>query len=63
MRSYLVLSGVLYFLLVLAHVARVVEEGTSVARSPMFAITTVAALLMTAWSWWLFRRAPTEAAG
>jgi hypothetical protein len=63
MRAYLLLSGVLYFLLVLAHVARLITEGTSVASSPMFSMTTVAAMLMTAWSWWLLRRSREGSAG
>jgi hypothetical protein len=57
MRAYLLISGVLYFVLVLAHVARLLAEGTSVASSPMFTISTVAATLMTTWSWRLLRRA------
>ena len=56
MRAYVLMSGVLYFSLVLVHVARLVAEGSSVASSPLFSLTTVAAALMTAWSWWLFRR-------
>lgn len=55
MRMYLVLSGLLYFVLVLAHVARLVAEGTSVASSPMFSLATIAAALMTVWSWRLLR--------
>lgn len=63
MKAYVLMSGLLYLLLLVAHVARVVAEGASVVRSPMFAGTTLAAALMTAWSWRLFRQSRSGAAG
>jgi hypothetical protein len=63
MTAYVSMSGVLYLLLLLAHIARVVSEGPSVARSPMFAVTTLLAAVMTAWSWRLFRRVRSGADG
>ncbi len=63
MKAYVLMSGVLYLLLVLAHVARVVAEGTSVVRNPTFAATTVAAVLMTGWSWRLFQQVRHGSAG
>jgi len=55
MRAYLIVTGVVFGLLMLAHVWRVVEEGLSAARSPWFILTTVLAASLSVWAWRLLR--------
>jgi hypothetical protein len=50
MRAYVVTTGVLYVALFLAHVARLVFEGSSPLRSPTFILTSLGSLVMVAWS-------------
>jgi hypothetical protein len=56
MKSYLVISGAMFVLLVLVHLARLVAEGASVISSPTYSLTTLLASLMAVWSWRLFRQ-------
>lgn len=52
MRAYVVVTGLFYMALFLAHVARVVAEGPSVLRGWIFVATSLCSLAMAAWSWW-----------
>ena len=45
MKAYVMTTGVVFGLLAVAHVWRVVAEGSGVARPPFIAITIVAAAL------------------
>jgi FtsH-binding integral membrane protein len=49
MKLYILIMGLVFALLFLAHVARVVLEGWQVA-SPVFVITTLASLAMCLWA-------------
>mgnify|MGYP003622983611 CR=1 FL=1 len=62
MRTYVVTTGILYVALFLAHVARLVSEGTSPLHSPMFVLTSLGALAMAAWSVRVLKRAPASPA-
>jgi len=55
MRAYLVTTAVVFALLVLAHVARVVAEGWSVAMNPWFILTTIASAGLSLWGVRLLR--------
>lgn len=50
MRAYVMTSGSLFGLLVLAHVARLFAEGAGVLESPMFVVTSLLAAGMAAWA-------------
>ncbi|MES2129536.1 MAG: hypothetical protein V4463_19870 [Pseudomonadota bacterium] len=56
MKAYLVTSGIVFALVLLAHIARVAVEGLQVALQPGFAVGTLVALGMCAWSTILFKR-------
>jgi hypothetical protein len=56
MRTYVIASGAIFALLVLAHVARLFSEGVTVAFEPPFAAATVLGIGMSAWAWHLLRR-------
>jgi hypothetical protein len=56
MRSYLLTSGVIFFLIVVAHAARLVVEGTRPATEPSFLAATALAIGMCVWACVLLRR-------
>jgi uncharacterized protein (DUF2062 family) len=51
MRAYVMATGTVFGLLVLAHGARVIAEGLQVAKNPFFAFTTVLAAGLCVWAW------------
>ena len=56
MKAYLITTGAVFGLIVLAHFARVVAEGAHLATDPLFALLTVAAAALSFWAWRLLRR-------
>ena len=57
MKSYLVTTGIVFGLIVLAHLWRLTAEGLPLARNPVFILTTLAAVGMCFWAGRLLRRA------
>lgn len=57
MKAYVITTGTLFGLLVLAHLWRIVAEGSRLAADPDFVIATVAATALCLWAAWLLRRA------
>lgn len=55
MRTYVVSTGTLFALVVLAHIARFVQEGPELARDPWFILATVVSAGLAAWAWLLLR--------
>ena len=56
MRSYLLTSGIIFFLIVIAHAARIAAEGLHLATEPDFMAITALALGMAIWACILFWR-------
>jgi hypothetical protein len=54
MRTYVIVTGILFVLLTGAHVVRAVMEPASL-RDPVFLIFTALAVGMAGWSWKVFR--------
>jgi hypothetical protein len=50
MRAYVLTTGVVFGLIVIAHAARIVAEGIQVAGNPFFVITTALAAGLVAWA-------------
>jgi hypothetical protein len=44
-------TGVLFGLIVGAHIWRAVAEGPSVLSGPIFAVSTIASAALTIWAW------------
>ena len=57
MRAYVITSGLVFGLVVVAHIARVLVEGIQVAGSLPFALGTILALGLCAWAIHVLRRA------
>lgn len=50
MRSYVLVTGIAAGLIVLAHVARVVEEGMHLVGDPWWILMTIAAAALCLWA-------------
>jgi hypothetical protein len=55
-RAYVVTTGIVFGLLVLAHLWRVVAESPALAREPFFVGVTLAAAGLCLWAMLLLRR-------
>jgi hypothetical protein len=58
MRTYLLVTAIVFALLALVHIWRAIEESSSLARDPWFAIVTVISAALSIWAFRLWRRAP-----
>ena len=58
MKAYIMTTGAVFGLLVLAHIWRVIEEGTSVAKNPLYVAITIIAAGLCLWAWRLLRLMP-----
>ena len=56
MRTYVMTTGVIFGLLVVAHVWRMIAESASLATDPWYLLITVAAGLLSVWALLLLRR-------
>jgi hypothetical protein len=56
MKCYLAVSGIIFFLIILAHAARIVAEGARLLREPDFILASIVAAGMSIWAFVLFRR-------
>ena len=61
MKSYLMTSGAVFAVVVVAHLLRIAAEGPHVARDPWFLLSTLAAGALCLWAWRLLRlRSPSQ---
>jgi hypothetical protein len=51
MKAYLITTGSIFGLIVLAHILRIVEEGPHLARDPWYLLLTAAAGAVSLWAW------------
>jgi hypothetical protein len=58
MKAYVMTTGTLFGLLVVAHVWRVIEEGLHLAKDPWFVLITTAAAALCLWAWRVLRLMP-----
>jgi hypothetical protein len=56
MKAYVTTTGVVFALVAVLHIWRAVEEGTSVARNPIFVASTIASAVLAVWAWQVRRR-------
>ena len=55
MRSYLLTSGTIFGLIVLAHLSRILAEGAHLARDPWWILITLVAAGLCVWAFRLLR--------
>ena len=58
MKAYLITTGTIFGLIVVAHAWRVFAEGSHLAKEPVFVLLTIAAAALSFWAWRLFSRLP-----
>lgn len=58
MKAYLITTGTVFGLIILAHIGRVVQEGSHLAKEPSFILATVIAAALAIWAIALLRRLP-----
>ena len=56
MKAYVLTSGIIFVLVLTAHVARVFAEGARLLKEPSFVFTTILSVLLAAWAWRVFRK-------
>jgi hypothetical protein len=55
MKAYLMTTGVMFGLIVVAHIWRAIEEGPGLAKDPFFIVITIAATALCIWAFRLLR--------
>jgi len=55
MRAYVATTGILFALIIVAHVMRVAFEGVKVLQDPLFELFTVVFAALAGWAWRLLR--------
>ena len=58
MKAYVITTGAISALIVVAHVWRVVVEGTALLKEPHFVMFTISAAALALWSIWVFKALP-----
>jgi hypothetical protein len=58
MKAYLITTGIIFGLIVVAHVWRVIDEGVQRAKDPVFIILTALAASLCVWAWRLVAKLP-----
>ena len=56
MKAYLITTGTVFGLIALAHIWRIFEEGSRLAKEPWFVLLTFAAAALSVWAWRLLGR-------
>ena len=60
MKAYVITTGSVFGLIVLAHLARAVAEGPQLAKDPSFILLTAAAAVLSVWAWRVIRLMPRQ---
>lgn len=60
MRAYVITTGAVFALLVVAHAARLALEGPRLLSEPDFILATLIPAGMCVWAWRLVRRPATD---
>jgi hypothetical protein len=55
MKAYVITTGTVYALIVVAHFWRVAVEGTGLLKEHHFVLLTVAAAGLSLWSFWVLK--------
>jgi hypothetical protein len=58
MRAYVMTTGAIFALIVVAHAARLIAEGPRLATEPVFILLTAASVALCGWSWRVWRSLP-----
>ena len=55
MKAYVITTGAVFGLLVVAHIWRAIEEGPGLLKDPFYIVITIAAAALCVWAWRVLR--------
>ena len=55
MRAYVITTGIVFGLIVLAHIGRAIAEGLGLLKDPFFILTSLMAAALSLWAWRVLR--------
>ena len=58
MKAYVITSGTVFGLIVVAHIWRAIAEGPPIAQNPAYIFLTVAAAILSLWAWRVLKAMP-----
>jgi hypothetical protein len=58
MRAYVITTGIVFCLILFAHIARVIAEGPGLLKDPFFILASLVAMALTLWAWRVLRAIP-----
>ena len=56
MKAYIITSGLIFFLIAIAHIVRVAMESTRILHEPIFVVLTLLAAALSIWAFIVLRR-------
>lgn len=60
MRAYIMVTGTLFGVMVIAHVLRILQEGPALAKEPWYILITLASASLCVWAWLLVLRSKAK---
>jgi hypothetical protein len=57
-KAYVITSGTVFGLIVVAHIWRAIAEGPPIAKNPAYILLTVAAATLSLWAWRVLKALP-----
>jgi hypothetical protein len=57
-KAYVITTGTVFGLIVVAHIWRAVAEGPAIAKNPAYILLTVAAATLSLWAWRVVKAMP-----
>jgi len=58
MKAYVMTTGAVFGLIVVAHIWRAIEEGPALAKNPLYIVITIAAAALCLWAWRVLKLMP-----
>jgi hypothetical protein len=58
MKAYVITTGTIFGLITIAHVARILDEGTRLLTEPFYLLLTLLAAGMVVWAWRVLQALP-----
>jgi hypothetical protein len=57
-KAYVITTGTVFGLIVVAHIWRAIEEGPDLVKNPAYILLTVAAASLSLWAWRVLKALP-----
>ncbi|MEO7599855.1 MAG: hypothetical protein ABIV50_13040 [Opitutus sp.] len=60
MKAYVVITGIVFLLIVMAHGARLISEGFLLIKEPAFLLTSILSIVLSVWAGSVYRKIPSR---